>query len=54
MPGVFSTELCGPFLLADDLLDQSLRFEQGALILPDAPGLGASVDESKLDEFRVA
>ncbi len=54
MPGVFSTELCGAFLLAEDLLDQPLRFRDGNVLLSDAPGLGASIDESTLESFRVA
>ncbi len=54
MPGVFSTELCGSFLLTEDLLDQPLRFRDGNVLLSDAPGLGASIDESTLESFRVA
>lgn len=54
MPGVMSTELCGSFLLAEELLDQPLRFMEGNLLVSDAPGLGASIDESKLESFRIA
>ena len=54
MPPVFSTELCGPFLLADDLLEEPLRIEDGGLVVPDGPGLGATVDETKLEQYRVA
>lgn len=53
MPGVFSTELCGPLLLCDDLLEQTIRVRDGELLLPDGPGLGASVDHAKLEQFRV-
>jgi o-succinylbenzoate synthase len=52
-PGVFSTELCGPFLLAETLLATPLRIENGALWLSDAPGLGAAVDEAKLERYGV-
>ena len=54
MPSVFSTELCGPFLMVDDLLDRPLRIEDGHLWLGDAPGLGAAVDLQKLERYRVA
>lgn len=53
LPSVFSTELCGPFLLADDLLTESLHISDGALVVPDRPGLGATVDERKLNQYRV-
>jgi muconate cycloisomerase len=53
VPGVFSTELCGPFLMEDMLLDTPLRIENGQLWLSDAPGLGAAVDEAKLERYRV-
>jgi o-succinylbenzoate synthase len=52
-PGVFSTELCGPFLMAQTLLDTPLRIEHGTLWLSDAPGLGASVDEDRLERCRI-
>jgi o-succinylbenzoate synthase len=51
-PGVFSTELCGPFLMADDLLDRPLRIEEGRLLLDETPGLGATVDLEKLERHR--
>ncbi len=53
LPGVFSTELCGPFLMIDHLLDTPLRIEEGQLHLSDAPGLGASVDLERLERYRV-
>ena len=52
-PGVFSTELCGPFLLEDLLLDTPLRVKDGELWLSDAPGLGAAVDEQSLENHLV-
>lgn len=53
LPPVFSTELCGPFLLADDLLEEPLQVRDGALVVPNGPGLGAAVDETKLERYRV-
>ncbi|HET9660768.1 MAG TPA: enolase C-terminal domain-like protein [Thermomicrobiales bacterium] len=54
LPPVFSTELCGPFLLADDLLSEPLHVRDGSLIVPDVPGLGATVDQEKLERYRAA
>jgi o-succinylbenzoate synthase len=52
LPGVFSTELCGPLLFAETLLDRPLRIEDGALWLDETPGLGAAVDEHLLERYR--
>jgi o-succinylbenzoate synthase len=54
LPAVFSTELCGPFLFADDLLTEPLQIRDGGLVVPDGPGLGATVDEAKLERYRVS
>jgi o-succinylbenzoate synthase len=54
LSGVFSTELCGPLLFAETLLDRPLRIEDGALWIDETPGLGAAVDEDRLARFRVA
>lgn len=53
-PGVFSTELCGPLLFADDLLDRPLEIRDGLLRLDDAPGLGRTIDRARLERYRVA
>lgn len=52
-PGVVSTELCGPLLFADDLLDRPLDLRDGALWLDDAPGLGRRVASDRLERYRV-
>ena len=52
-PGVFSTELCGPLLFADDLLDRPLEIRDGALWLDDSPGLGRAVARDRLEACRV-
>jgi o-succinylbenzoate synthase len=54
LPGVFSTELCGPLLFADTLLDRPLRIEDGALWLDETPGLGAAIAEDRLERYRVS
>jgi len=53
LPNVFSTELCGPLLLASDLLTEPVRVERGAIHLSQRPGLGYAVDERRLSDFRI-
>jgi L-alanine-DL-glutamate epimerase-like enolase superfamily enzyme len=48
LPGVFSTELCGPLLLADDLLEEPVVVRDGAIHLSDRPGLGTRIDADRL------
>jgi L-alanine-DL-glutamate epimerase-like enolase superfamily enzyme len=52
-PGVVSTELCGPLLFADDLLDRPLDIRDGALWLDESPGLGRAVARERLTRYRV-
>ncbi len=53
IPGAVTTELCGPLLFQDNLLDSPLRIENGDLLLSDQPGLGAAVDLNRLEMLRV-
>lgn len=53
-PGVFSTELAGPLLFTDDLLDRPLDIHDGAIWLDESPGLGRAVDRARLERLRVA
>lgn len=41
-------ELFGPFRLAEDIVVEPLRVVDGALILPDGPGLGVTLDEDRI------
>ncbi|HEV2121202.1 MAG TPA: mandelate racemase/muconate lactonizing enzyme family protein, partial [Chloroflexota bacterium] len=41
-------DLRGPLLLVDDVLTQPVSFAHGMLTIPDAPGLGVSLDPAKL------
>jgi L-alanine-DL-glutamate epimerase-like enolase superfamily enzyme len=36
----------------DDIVTRSVRFEDGALELTDAPGLGVEIDEERLERYR--
>lgn len=47
----WGTELFGPLLLADDILQEPLRYHDFVLEMPIGPGLGVCVDRSKLTHF---
>jgi muconate/chloromuconate cycloisomerase len=44
-------ELVGPLLLADDLVVNPLRYQDGNLYLPDGPGLGIEVDWDRVARY---
>jgi muconate cycloisomerase len=48
----FGTELFGPLLLTEEILETPLRYGDFALGLPDGPGLGISLDEEKVAFLR--
>jgi len=37
----------------DDILAEPLTVEDGAISVPEAPGLGVEVDMAKIDEYRI-
>jgi L-alanine-DL-glutamate epimerase-like enolase superfamily enzyme len=39
--------------MADDLLAEPLRIENGTIAVRDVPGVGAEVDEEKLARYRM-
>ncbi len=47
----WGTELFGPLLLAEDILEQPLAYEAFSLRVPDGPGLGIRVDRKQLRRF---
>ncbi|NAZ80408.1 enolase [Kineococcus sp. R8] len=47
-----AAELSNFLDMSDDLLTESLRIEQGHLVLPVGPGVGVVVDEEKLEHYR--
>ncbi|WP_088308491.1 muconate/chloromuconate family cycloisomerase [Novosphingobium sp. B 225] len=49
---VWYTELFGPLLMVEEFLTEPLIYQDFGLIVPQGPGLGVSVDRSKLDRFR--
>ncbi|UNB54553.1 muconate/chloromuconate family cycloisomerase [Mycolicibacterium sp. YH-1] len=45
------TELFGPLLLADDIVEKPVEYTDGHLLLGDGPGLGVSIDEGKVEKY---
>lgn len=44
----WGTELFGPLLITEEILQKPLRYEDFGLYVPDAPGLGICLDEDKV------
>ena len=52
-PGVtYGSELFGPLLMRESLLTEPLRYADGALHLPDGPGLGVELDPAAVARLR--
>ncbi|WP_308218711.1 muconate/chloromuconate family cycloisomerase [Ciceribacter sp. RN22] len=47
----WGTELFGPLLLTEEILERPLDFSNFSLTVPTGPGLGISLDEDKLKHF---
>jgi muconate cycloisomerase len=45
-------EMSGQFLLTDDFGIEPLAMEEGGLVVPQEPGLGFILDETKLERYR--
>ncbi|MFK0113248.1 muconate cycloisomerase family protein [Streptomyces sp. NPDC091217] len=45
------TELFGPLLLADDIVETPVSYTDGELLLGDGPGFGVTVDEAKVAKY---
>ena len=37
---------------ADDLITAPLELRDGAILVPDGPGMGIAVDEAKIEKYR--
>jgi muconate cycloisomerase len=48
----WGTELFGPLLLAEEILEEPLEYGEFSLKVPTCPGLGISIDEDQLNRFR--
>jgi muconate cycloisomerase len=52
LPAVtYGSELFGPLLMTDGLLAEPLDYRDGALHLPDGPGLGVELDEDRVARY---
>ena len=50
-PVTWGCELFGPLLLTGDVVREPVRYEDGAIVTLDGPGLGVEVDELALKEW---
>lgn len=48
----FGTELFGPLLLTEEILQEALVYEEFSLIVPTGPGLGIALDEACVRSHR--
>jgi muconate cycloisomerase len=48
----WGTELFGPLLLTEEILEKPLDYSEFSLGVPQGPGLGVSLDEAQLNRFR--
>ncbi len=48
----WGTELFGPLLLTEEILEEPLDYSEFSLAVPTGPGLGIALDESQISRFR--
>ena len=48
----WGTELFGPLLLTDEILAEPLIYRDFSVLLPEGPGIGVALDDSKVDFYR--
>ncbi len=48
----WGTELFGPLLLTEEILEEPLDYSEFSLKVPDGPGLGITLNEGQLNRFR--
>ena len=51
LPGL---ECVGPLKVKDTIVTKRLDISTGSIALPEGPGLGLTLDEKKLEEYRVS
>jgi o-succinylbenzoate synthase len=47
----FACEMSGPVVISDDIVQQQVMIESGHCIVPDGPGFGVELDESKVKKY---
>ena len=48
----WGTELFGPLLLTEEILEVPLDYSEFSLTVPTGPGLGITLDETQINRFR--
>ncbi len=48
----WGTELFGPLLLTEEILEEPLDYSEFSLAVPTGPGLGIALDENQINRFR--
>ncbi len=48
----WGTELFGPLLLTEEILEEPLDYSEFSLAVPTGPGLGIALDEGQISRFR--
>lgn len=48
----FGTELFGPLLLTEEIVQKPLEYSDFSLVVPTGPGLGLDLDEARVAKFR--
>lgn len=49
----YGCELFGPKLLVDDILTEPVEYGPGSIRCPARPGIGAHIDQGKVDKYRL-
>ncbi|GAA0317651.1 dipeptide epimerase [Bacillus carboniphilus] len=49
----YPSDIKGPTLYSDDVLQEPVRIEKGFTYVPDGPGLGVEVDQEKINHYKV-
>ena len=49
----YGCELFGPRMLVADVLAEPVEYGPGLILCPSRPGIGAVIDEDKVEEFRI-
>ena len=50
---ISAAEMEGPWCYIDDVVKAPLKLEKGKVKVPDAPGLGVTIDEEKVARYRI-
>lgn len=54
MPNLaYESDISGHLRYPEDIIEGALDYRDGAIVPPDAPGLGVTLDEERLARFRL-